>query len=71
MVICRITSAPHSSQLDIPIHDWQAVGLVKPSVARLNRLVTTEKDLLTKHLGHLSVADAAVIKSCWNRFMVL
>jgi hypothetical protein len=43
VVICRITSATHSGPLDVPIADWATAGLAKPSVARLNRLVTAEK----------------------------
>jgi len=53
-VISRITSVPHSSSLDVSIVDWTAAGLARTSVARLNRLVTAEKTLLTQRLGELS-----------------
>jgi len=46
-------------------------GLEKPSVARLNRLVTAEKWLLTKYLGRLASSDAAAVKAAWNQNMML
>jgi hypothetical protein len=45
VVLCRITSATHSGKLDVPIVDWSAAGLARPSIVRLNRLVTAEKTL--------------------------
>jgi len=42
-VICRVTSVVHTGALDVTLDDWQAAGLLKPSVARLDRLVTAEK----------------------------
>jgi mRNA interferase MazF len=71
VVICRITSVSYSGPLDIELRSWVAAGLEKPSVARLNRLVTAEKSLLTKYLGRLAAADAAVIKAAWNQHMTL
>lgn len=71
VVICRITSAAHSSSLDVPIREWREAGLAKPSTARLNRLVTAESSLLAKRLGELSVADALAVKAAWNEFMTL
>jgi mRNA interferase MazF len=70
VVICRVTSVPYSGPLDVELRSWVAAGL-KPSVARLNRLVTAEKSLLTKYLGRLAASDAAVIKAAWNQHMTL
>ena len=70
-VICRITSVPHSGSLDVAITDWMAAGLAKPSIARLNRLVTAEKTLFSHRLGELSPPDAATIKATWNQYMIL
>jgi mRNA interferase MazF len=71
VVICRITSVSYSGPLDIELRNWVAAGLEKPSVARLNRLVTAETSLLTKYLGRLAASDAAVIKAAWNQHMTL
>jgi hypothetical protein len=46
-VIARITSVLRSGRLDIPVADWAAAGLVKPSVVRLDRIVTAMKSIHT------------------------
>jgi hypothetical protein len=71
VLICRITSAAASGPLDIPISSWRPAGLAKPSIARLNRLVTSEKSLLTRRLRNLTPADAAAIRAAWNHHMRL
>jgi mRNA interferase MazF len=70
-VICRMTSVLYSGPLDVSITDWQEAGLEKPSVARLDRLVTAEKTLLVRKLGQLTLSDAAKIKAIWNQHMKL
>jgi len=71
VVICRITSAAHSSLFDVQLADWSAAGLAKPSIARLNRLVTAEKTLLLKRLGELSATDSNAVRTAWNANMTL
>ena len=71
VLICRITSVFYSGHLDVELRDWSLAGLEKPSVARLNRLVTAEKSLLTKYLGRFASSDATAIKAAWNQNMML
>ena len=70
-VICRITSVPRSGPLDVTLNDWQAAGLLKPSIARLDRLVTAEKTIFMRRLGVLSAADSAAVRNAWNIQMQL
>ena len=70
-LICRITSAARAAELDVPLRDWQSAGLLKPSVARLDRLVTAEKTVFLRKLGKLSPADAAAVRAAWNQRMKL
>ena len=71
VVICRVTSVPHSGPLDVTLADWARAGLAKPSVARLDRLVTAEKATLRRRLGVLSAADQSVVRTAWNQNMRL
>ena len=71
VLICRITSAASSTPLDITIADWSSAGLAKPSIARLDRLVTAEKSLLHVRLGELSPSDKSIIQAAWNAHMTL
>ena len=70
-LVCRVTSVPRSGPLDVILLDWKQAGLAKPSVARLDRLVTAEKTILGRRLGVLSAADQLVIRSAWNQHMRL
>ena len=70
-VICRVTSVSRTGALDVTLNDWQAAGLLKPSVARLDRLVTAEKTVFLRRLGVLSDADLASVRGAWNEHMTL
>ncbi len=71
VVLCRITSAARFGALDVSLADWSAAGLAKPSVVRLDRLVTAEKPLLRTRLGELSAADRESVRALWNSNMTL
>jgi mRNA-degrading endonuclease toxin of MazEF toxin-antitoxin module len=70
-IICRITSVQHAGPLDVPLTEWQAAGLLKVSVARLDRIVTAERTVLLRRLGVLTAADLARVRDVWNREMKL
>ena len=70
-LICRITSVTRAGKLEIPITDWALSGLAKPSVARLNRLVTAEKSTLHRRLGELTTSDENAVQAAWNANMML
>ena len=71
VIVCRVTSVPHGGPLDVVLSGWQAAGLLKPSVARLDRLVTAEKSVLLRRLGCLRSTDSAAVRATWNRRMRL
>jgi mRNA interferase MazF len=71
VVLSRITSSAHAGPLDIAVNDWSAAGLAKPSVIRLNRIVTAETTLLGNRLGELTPADKVAVQTAWNSHMRL
>ena len=71
VIICRITSVARTGPLDVMLTDWRATGLLKPWVARLDRIVTAEKTVFLRRLGSLSSADAEAIRATWNQHMRL
>ncbi len=71
VIICRITSVLRTGSLDVVLNDWQSAGLLKPSVARLDRIVTAEKAVLLRRLGSLSVTDLEAVRNRWNQHMRL
>jgi mRNA-degrading endonuclease toxin of MazEF toxin-antitoxin module len=70
-IICRVTSVSRSGPLDVTLIDWRAAGLLKPSVARLDRLVTAEKTIFLRRLGVLSTTDLDAVRRTWNQHMML
>ena len=70
-IICRVTSVFHTGPQDVPLNDWQSAGLLKPSVARLARIVTAEKAVFIRRLGVLSAADLELVRNRWNQKMRL
>jgi mRNA-degrading endonuclease toxin of MazEF toxin-antitoxin module len=71
VLICRVTSVLRNGPLDAALADWSQAGLAKPSVARLDRLVTAEKRILRRRLGTLSANDQSAIRAAWNQHMRL
>ena len=70
-VICRVTSVLRAGALDVTLNDWQSAGLLKPSVARLDRIMTAEKTIFLRKLGQLSAADLQAVRTTWNQHMTL
>ncbi len=70
-IICRITSVQHFGVLDVAINEWQSAGLLKPSVARLDRIITAEKTIFLRRLGILAPNDLKTVRMTWNRYMRL
>jgi len=71
VVICRITSVLRTGPLDVLLADWKREGLALPSVARLDRIVTAEKTLVTRQIGKLSATDEQAVRTAWNQYMRL
>jgi mRNA interferase MazF len=70
-IICRVTGVLRTGLLDVALKDWQTAGLLKPSVARLDRVVTAEKSIFMRRLGVLSPEDQKTIRDRWNQQMRL
>jgi hypothetical protein len=55
----------------VSITEWRAAGLIKASYAKLDRIITAEKSVFMKKLGHLSDTNLAAVRDCWNAGMRL
>ena len=63
VVVARVTTQIYQTPFDARITDWQAAGLMAPSVVRLSKLATLEKVLIRRLLGRLQSADRPRISS--------
>jgi mRNA interferase MazF len=53
IIVCRITSQIYKSKNDIYINEWEKSGLKLPSVIRVHKIATLEKDMIGVIMGQL------------------
>src|SRR5579864_9547976 len=63
VVVIAVTSQPRPTSAlgEVPINDWQAAGLIKPSVIK-PAFATVEQSLIIRRLGTLGPADQAALR---------
>lgn len=64
ILVCRITSQIYDSQFDIIINDWQEAGLKLPSVIRVHKMATLEKNMVEVVMG--KIHNTTAIKSIFQ-----
>ncbi|MBL7993520.1 MAG: type II toxin-antitoxin system PemK/MazF family toxin [Candidatus Kapabacteria bacterium] len=57
VLVACITSISMQTSSDVSLQDWQASGLLAPSVVRLDKCATLEKILIERQLGTLTQRD--------------
>lgn len=53
VVVCRITSQIYKTNNDIFIHDWKKTGLKLPSVIRVHKIATLDKEIVEIVMGQI------------------
>ena len=53
LLVCRITSKIYKSKYDIYLNDWLKFGLKLPSVVRVHKMATLEKNMIETIMGHV------------------
>lgn len=53
IVACRITSKIYNTPYDLLIDDWEKTGLKLPSVIRVHKMATLDKDMVELVLGKI------------------
>ncbi|MCI0333911.1 MAG: type II toxin-antitoxin system PemK/MazF family toxin [Planctomycetes bacterium] len=61
VVLARVTTQSQNTTFDVQIADWQAAGLLAPSLARLHKLATIDKSLVQRRLGKLTANDRSQV----------
>ena len=65
ILICRITSKIYKSKYDIYIDDWLNFGLKLPSVVRVHKMATLEKDMAEIIMGQIDEITLSKVKSLY------
>jgi len=45
LIVARITTQNNQTKFDVPIKDWNMIGLLLPSYVRVHKIATIEKNL--------------------------
>ena len=53
ILVCRITSKIYKSKYDIYLDDWSKFGLKLPSVVRVHKMATLEKEMIETIMGQI------------------
>jgi len=62
IVIIPISSSAKEEPVDVMLKDWSSAGLVRPSVARVHRLVTMLQTDIVAELGVLAQSDIQALQ---------
>ena len=57
LLLARITTHEPRDPFDVPLQDWAAIGLPKPSTVRLVKLISIDARLVHHSIGVLSQTD--------------
>lgn len=67
--LAMITSQVESLKLDgdVVVKDWQAAGLLHPSLLRLAKIATVDEELIDTTIGRLSSPDQEAARQAFRR----
>ncbi|MCX6223492.1 MAG: type II toxin-antitoxin system PemK/MazF family toxin [Bacteroidia bacterium] len=63
IIVCRITSQIYKTNQDVYIENWEKSGLKIPSVIRVHKIATLEKDMVETVMGTIDEPLKAKIKT--------
>ena len=62
LLVCRITSKIYRSKYDVYLDDWFKFGLKLPSVIRVHKIATLEKDMIEMIMGQIDETILGKVK---------
>lgn len=67
VLVCKITSQLYNTKWDILVNDWEKSGLKLPSVIRVHKLATLEKELIEFVMGSVDISTKNEVKTILER----
>jgi mRNA interferase MazF len=69
MLVCRITSKIYKSKYDIYLDNWLKFGLKLPSVVRIHKMATLEKDMIETVMGRIDETILDKVKMLYRSIL--
>ncbi len=63
IIVCRITSQIYNSKQDIYFDNWEKSGLKLPSVIRIHKIATLERDMVETVMGKVNESLKEKVKA--------
>ena len=67
IIVCRITSQIYQTNYDILIKEWRESGLKLPSIIRIHKIATLDKNLVELKIGEINIELKERIKEILTR----
>ena len=68
-IAARVTTQSFSTEYEIALTDWEAAGLLAPSVVKINKLATLKATLVDRKLGKLTDRDLELVRGKLNHIL--
>ena len=62
IIVCRVTSQIYNTSQDVAIENWEQSGLKLPSVVRVHKIATLEREMVEIVMGKIDEPLKAKIK---------
>jgi mRNA interferase MazF len=69
ILVCRITSQIYATSFDIQVNNWQECGLKLPSVIRVHKLATLEKELVESVIGKIDFSLKEKVQLAFSKLL--
>lgn len=69
IIVCRITTKPYRTSFDINLEDWDKFGLRLPSVVRVHKIASLEKELVDQKIGRLDIVSQKQIRLAFKKLV--
>ncbi len=67
IIVCRITSKIYRTIFDVYIDQWEKSGLKLPSVIRVHKIATLEKDMVDVLMGKIDTSLKDTIRNLFGK----
>ncbi|MBY0435824.1 MAG: type II toxin-antitoxin system PemK/MazF family toxin [Cyclobacteriaceae bacterium] len=69
IIVCRITSKPYNTSFDVTLESWGQLGLLLPSVIRIHKIASLEKEMVDKKIGSLDKVTRENVKRLFAKLV--
>lgn len=70
IIVCRITSKLYDTEFDFEVENWKECGLRLPSVIRLHKIASLEKNIVEQTIGTIKKNMKQKLKDKFTNLLV-